>query len=335
MAGWLRCALVCFAVMGLQPTGGASAASSTVRITQQFGLSYLPLHVALDRKLIEKHATRRGVQNPQVEAMRLASGTAVNAAIIAGQVDVAMAGATVLLNLWDRTVGRNTVKGMMAIADTPIYFNAKAPHINSIRDFRDTDRIAMTAGRGTQHSLVLQMAAAREFGWENREKLDSLNVSMPHPDGVAALLNGVVQAHATTVPFIQMELADPKVRTVLKSNDVVGGRHTLIVAYTTESWRRENPLLFQATLDALKEAMDVIKADKRAAAELFKRVEGSKMSVEEIEALLRDEEMIFFSAAPSKILPFAEYMQKTGLLKNKVTSWKDVFFEEIHDLPGN
>jgi NitT/TauT family transport system substrate-binding protein len=311
MAGWLRCALVCFAVMGLQPTGGASAASSTVRITQQFGLSYLPLHVALDRKLIEKHATRRGVQNPQVEAMRLASGTAVNAAIIAGQVDVAMAGATVLLNLWDRTVGRNTVKGMMAIADTPIYFNAKAPHINSIRDFRDTDRIAMTAGRGTQHSLVLQMAAAREFGWENREKLDSLNVSMPHPDGVAALLNGVVQAHATTVPFIQMELADPKVRTVLKSNDVVGGRHTL------------------------KEAMDVIKADKRAAAELFKRVEGSKMSVEEIEALLRDEEMIFFSAAPSKILPFAEYMQKTGLLKNKVTSWKDVFFEEIHDLPGN
>ena len=50
--------------------------------------------------------------------MRLASGTAVNSAIIAGQVDVAMAGATVLLNLWDRTIGRNTVKGMMAIADT-------------------------------------------------------------------------------------------------------------------------------------------------------------------------------------------------------------------------
>src|SRR3954469_24088532 len=108
---------------------------------------------------------------------------------------------------------------MMAIADTPIYFNTIDPRIHSVRDFNERDRIAMTAGRGTQHALVLQMAAANAFGWDQRNRLDALAVSMAHPDGVIALLSGggVVKTHATTVPFIQMELANPSVRTILSS----------------------------------------------------------------------------------------------------------------------
>ena len=315
----------------------ALGADNTVRIVQQFGLSYLPLHVALDRKLIEKHAAAMGLAGVNVEVVRLGSGAAANDAIISGNVDVAMAGATVLLNLWDKTVGRNVVKGMMAIADTPIYFNTIDPRIKSVRDFGESDRIAMTAGRGTQHAIVLQMAAAREFGWDERGKLDSLTVSMAHPDGVAALLSGgaQVKTHATTVPFIQMELAHPGVRTILKSDEVVGGRHTLIVAYAAEKWRTENPKLYAATYAGLSEAIGIINADKKAAAELYKRVESSKMDVDEIYKILLDENMLYFSATPSKIMPFADYMLKVGLLKNKVASWKDVFFDNVHGLPGN
>src|SRR3954469_16242328 len=125
----------------------AAAASNVVRIADQFGLSYLPLHVALEHRLIEKHAAALGIADPSVEVMKLASGAAVNDAIISGNVDVAMAGATVLLILWDKTVGRNTVKGMMAIADTPIFFNTIEPRIRSIEDLGSIDRIAMTAGR--------------------------------------------------------------------------------------------------------------------------------------------------------------------------------------------
>ena len=102
-----------------------------------------------------------------------------------------------------------------------------------MKDFQDIDRIAMTAGRGTQHAVILQMAAASAFGWDNREKLDALAVGISHPDGVVGLLSGggSFKTHATTVPFIQMELADPKVRTLFTSYDVIGSRHTLIVAY--------------------------------------------------------------------------------------------------------
>jgi len=141
------------------------AQETTVRIAKQFGLSYLPLLVAIDGNLIEKQAAKLGLAGVKVEVATIASGAAANDALISGSIDVATAGSTVLANLWDKTYGRDVIKGMMAIADTPIYFNTIDPRIKSIRDLTPDDRVAMTAGRGTQHALVLQMAAAAAFGW--------------------------------------------------------------------------------------------------------------------------------------------------------------------------
>lgn len=314
-----------------------AASENTIRIAQQFGLSYLPLQVAIDRKLFEKHAQAAGIQNPKVEIAKLASGAAVNDAIISGSIDVAMAGLTVLINLWDKTTGgANVVKGLMAIADTPIYFNTVDPKIKSIKDYAPADKIGMTAGR-TQHAVVLQMAAAQAFGWESRTKLDSLAVSTSHPDGVIGLLSGgaAFKTHATTVPFIQLELASPNVRTILNSYDVAGGRHTLIVAYAASRWQRERPKLFMATFAALEEAMEIIKADKKAAAALYLKSEPSKLSVDDIHKILADDNMLLFTPTPSKVMLFADYMAKVGWIKNKPAGWKDVFFEHLHARPGN
>jgi NitT/TauT family transport system substrate-binding protein len=312
-------------------------AQGKVRIAQQFGLSYLPLHVALDLKLIEKHAKAFGETDAVVEVVRLSSGAAVNDAILSGSIDVAMAGLTVLLNLSDKSSGQNSVKGMMAIADSPIYFNTTDPRIKSVKDFQETDRIAMTAGRGTQHAVILQMAAASVFGWENRGRLDSLAVGISHPDGVIGLLSGggSFRTHATTVPFIQMELADPKVRTLFTSYDVIGIRHTLIVAYAPERWRKEAPRLYQATYAALSEAMEIIRKDTRAAAELYLRHEPSKLTFEAIHAIIDDEKMLYFTPTPTGVMAYADHMARTGQLKNKLATWKDAFFDNVHGLPGN
>ena len=35
------------------------------------------------------------------------------------------------------------------------------------------------------------------------------------------------------------------------------------------------------------------------------------------------------------LLQYAEQMFKTGVIKTKPSSWKDVFFAEAHSLPGN
>lgn len=316
---------------------GVPARANELRVVGGFGLSFLPMDVAVDKQLIEKQAAALGLNDTKVTFDRISSGSAMNDAIISGSADVALAGVSVMVLLWDKTTGRNAVKGMMAISDTPIYFNTIDPRIKTIRDFQETDRVAMTAGRGTQHALVWQMAAAREFGWDNRYKLDNLTVSMSHPDGVTALLSGgaIVKTHATTVPFIQMELANPNVRTILNSYDVGGGRHTLITAYTTEKWKAANPKLYQAMYKGVSEAMQIIASDKRAAAELFVRTTKSSMSVEDVHRILLDENMMYYSPTPSKVMVWADYMAKTGLIKNKLASWKDVYFENTHDLPGD
>jgi NitT/TauT family transport system substrate-binding protein len=312
-------------------------AQSKVRIAQQFGLSYLPLHAALELKLIEKHAKAMGEADVAVEVVRLASGAAVNDAILSGNIDVAMAGLTVLLNLRDKSVGQNLVKGMMAIADSPIYFNTTDPRIRSVKDFQDTDRIAMTAGKGTQHAVILQMAAVSAFGWDHRDKLDALAVGISHPDGVVGLLSGggSFKTHATTVPFIQMELADPRVRTLFTSYDVIGSRHTLIVAYSAERWRKEAPKLYQATFLALSEAMEIIRRDTRGAAEMYLRRESSKLGVDAIHAIISDDHMLYFTPTPTGVMAYANHMARAGLLKNNLTNWKDAFFENVHDMPGN
>src|SRR5687768_5818138 len=80
----------------------ASAERGEVRIVQQFGLSYLPLHVAVDQKLIEKHARAAGLGDLKITLSKLGSGAAVNDALISDSVDVALGGTTVLMNLWDK-----------------------------------------------------------------------------------------------------------------------------------------------------------------------------------------------------------------------------------------
>ena len=89
----------------------AMAQETTVRIAQQFGLAYLPLIVAIDGKLIEKQGEKLGLAGTKVEVATIASGAAVNDALISGSIDVAMAGSTVLATLWTERAGVTRSRG--------------------------------------------------------------------------------------------------------------------------------------------------------------------------------------------------------------------------------
>jgi NitT/TauT family transport system substrate-binding protein len=38
---------------------------------------------------------------------------------------------------------------------------------------------------------------------------------------------------------------------------------------------------------------------------------------------------------PKKIMDYADYMSRAGMLAVKPSSWRDVYFEEAHQLPGS
>ena len=44
---------------------------------------------------------------------------------------------------------------------------------------------------------------------------------------------------------------------------------------------------------------------------------------------------IRMTLTPERALPYAQFMNKIGTLKNRPESWKDLFFPEVHDLPGS
>src|SRR5829696_7814725 len=59
------------------------AASTTIRIADQFGIGYLPLHVIRDRDLLAKHGREAGL-DLGIDWVKLSGGAAMNDALLSG-----------------------------------------------------------------------------------------------------------------------------------------------------------------------------------------------------------------------------------------------------------
>jgi NitT/TauT family transport system substrate-binding protein len=89
-----------------------------------------------------------------------------------------------------------------------------------------------------------------------------------------------------------------------------------------------------AVLKALEEANRMIVADRKMAADLLATSEGGGLSPEEILEVLNDPH-VKFTTTPENVMKYAEFMHDAGSLKNRPASWKDLFFPEIHGVPGS
>ena len=315
--------------------GAARAEVSEVRIAEQFGIGYLPLQMMRDKGLLEKHAQRLGLGSVKVNWSRFASGAAMNDALLSGNLDFASGGVGPLLTIWDRTKGNLDVKGVAAINSMPLYLVTRNPNVKSIRDLTEKDKVALPAVKVSVQARTLQMAAEKAFGVGKHEALDKFTVSMRHPDGVAAMLSGQgeITGHLTSPPFQQQLLAAPGMRRILSSYEVLGGKSTFNTVWATSKFRSENPKTYQAFVAALREAMQLINADKSAASDVFMKVTKSKLDPEFVRKIVLDDENEF-TLTPRNTMKYAEFMHRVGALKNKASGWKDYFFPEIHDLPG-
>jgi NitT/TauT family transport system substrate-binding protein len=313
----------------------ASAQTQTVRLAKQFGISYLPLTVIEEKKLLEAHGKRLGL-DLKTEWVKFTGGPPMNEAIISGNLDFASGGVGPLLTIWGKTRGSLNVKGIAAINSMPLYLNTINPNVKTIKDFTDKDRIALPAVKVSIQAITLAMAAEKEFGQGQHAKLDALTVTLGHPDGMAQMLGGKseITAHFTSAPFMYQELEDKRVRKVLDSYDVLGGPHTFNVVWLTTRYYNENRKVVEAFVAALDEAMTFIKSDPAGAAALWIKNENSKLSPPEVEKLIRLPENEW-TIVPKKIGAYADFMSRAGLLSPKPASWQEVFFEEIHKQPGN
>ena len=315
----------------------AAAEVSEVKMMSQFGIGYMQLTLMKHDKLIEKHLKAEGLPDTKVTWAKLGAGSAANDALLSGSLNFAAGGTGPAIILWDKTHGTsNEVRGVAALSSMPCLLVTRDANVKTIKDFTDKDRISLAGAGSSVQTIYLQMAVAKEYGIENYKKLNPLMVKLTHPEGMRALLSGQgeITAQFTSPPFQNMELEHPNIHVVLNSYDVMGGPNTFLMLWATDKFRKENPKTYKAVMAALHEATDSINADKKRAAEIYSEEGGGKEKVDFLLKIMEDPQ-VHYTLAPERILPYAQFMHKVGIIKHEPKSWKDLFFPEVYDQPGS
>lgn len=315
----------------------ARAEMSEIKIAEGLGIGFLPMYVMRDYKLVEKHAKSEQLDDLKVNWVRFSGGSMMNDGLLSGSLQVASGGITPLIVVWAKTANTpQEIKGISVISASPMRLLTRNPAVKKIEDLTEKDKIAMPAAKLAPQFVVLQMAAEKAFGAGHHDKLDRLTVSMAHPDATAALLTGAseVNGHFSTPPFMFQELANPAVRSILNSDDVLGGPGVFGVLWTTTEFYKKNPKIYAAIVKALDEAIAIINKDKMAAAQSYLKIFNSKENLQDIVAILNKPEMQF-STTPVGVSKYTDFMYRTGSIKIKPASWKDMFLPNNDKLSGN
>ena len=316
--------LLSFILVCVAPSVTLAEEAKVIRIVKQPGLGYLELILMRELKLIEKRVPGVGT-----EWKELTSGPVIRDAMLAGQMDIGSGGLAPFILAVDKGLGWKIIT---ALTEMPLYLNCSRPEIKSLKDLKPTDRIAMPAVGSLQH-IILKMAAEKELG--SAKALDSLVVSMSHPDGTAAILSKrEITCHLSAPPFQYQQLNDPGIHKVFDSYQVLGGPQTFTLLWTTEKWATANPTLFKAFSEAFKEAVELINAKPQEAALLYATTEKTKLSADQVLAIMKSPG-IKYTTTPTGLMKLASFMHKEGLIKKLPSSWKEYAFEQLHSLPGN
>jgi len=318
-------------LLSVLPPGQAE----TVRIARQFGISYLPLILMQDGRLLEQEGSARGL-DLQPEWLTFTGGPPINDGLISGNLDIASGGVTTMLTLWGRTRTNLRVRALASLGSMPIWLNTSNPAVRSIRDFTERDRIALPAVKVSIQAVVLQMAARQAFGDGQSGRLDPLTVSMGHPDGQATLMGGgtEITAHFTSAPYMYDELQSPRIHRVLDSYEVLGGLHSFNLVWTTGRYREAHPQVVAAFLAALERAMASIRDHPEEAAAVWVRAEHSRLGISAIADMIQQPENEW-TTTPRRVMDFMAFMQATGGLAARADTWRDLFFPEAHGLDGS
>jgi NitT/TauT family transport system substrate-binding protein len=332
-----RCVLAaCIFAVVAGPGRAARAETDEIRVGLQYGLIYLPIQIAADEGFVEKRAQALGLGPLKVTVQRFSGTTAVNEALLSNSIDFGALGLPGLLIIWEKTRDKLAIKGLTGVGLTAFVLDTNKPGIKTLADFGADDRIAVPSALNSPQAILLRMAAEKLYGPGQYGKLDSMMVSLPHPDATTALIaGGSITGYFSSPPFSQRLTKDPRIHSVLTSREILGDREATGVALAgSQRFADANPKATQALYLGMEDAMRLIKTNPRSAAEIYLKSEPQKLSNEEVQAQLTDGTTIF-EAAPSGVGTYAAFMLKTGMIKTKPQSWKEIFLSNAYARGGN
>jgi len=314
----------------------ARAEVSEVRFAQQFSMGYLQFNVMKHQNLLAKHAQQLGLGELKTVFVTFNGPDMMNDALLSGSIDIASGGMPGLLTIWAKTKGSaQEVRGVAAMSQQPLLLNSRNPAVHSVKDLTDADRIALPAVKVSAQAVLLEMAAAREWGDAAYDRLDHLTFSLSPPDATSGLLagSGDFNAAFTVPPYQNIQLRNPAVHTVLNSADLIGPSSGG-TAWTTKRFHDANPTVYRAILDAMQEASEFIAAHPKETAAYYVADANGKVDQALMEQLLTDPAFKYI-LTPHATMTWANFMYKVGRIKAAPASWKDLFWPELHDRDGS
>ncbi len=226
---------------------------------------YLHLNVMKTPASWWKSTPLLGVPDVKVTFAQFSGGDAMNDALISGAIDIVCGGAPAMLYLVGQDKGhaagsarRLRARLFRAAARTPA-----TPNIKSIEDFRDTDKIAVPGVKVSGQAIIPEMAAAGGMGYGELGEARQADTSRSRrPIRLPACWPTTPRSN----PHSRRRLSpncSSRTRTcatILKSRDIVGNA-TSSVWWTSKRFHDNNPKVYQAIINATKEAQAFIDKD--------------------------------------------------------------------------
>lgn len=320
------CALVAAVLAVALVAGGASARPGAsgppdrVVIAYQPGIGYAPLIVMRARKTLE-----RQYPGTKFEWKVLASGAAITNGVIAGDVDVGAGGIGPFLLGWAKGVDWK----LLAPLDWgDLWLMAKDPSIKTVADLKGK-RVAMPSATSIQGFVLRKMAQAK-LG--DAHALDTTMVSMDHPDGMQALLNGQVDAHLTSLPY-QAQEKTHGAHVVARSYQYFGA-HSFLGAMVTQKFYNEHPDFAKRFYTDVVEAIALIKKDPATAARILQDDAGGQPTWRQFKQWIADPGLTY-TTRPLGLVRFASFMNRIGAISKMPSSWKELVFPPVYGTKGS
>jgi NitT/TauT family transport system substrate-binding protein len=329
--------MLAVSLLCLAGVGAARADVASVRIVMPSDIATLPLVVAMHNRLIEQQAEARGLHGVTVQWFTPNGGNSIEQ-MLNGQADIVVTTDIVgFLLAWDERSGTpQEIRGLAALAQMPYQLLSRNAAIQTIRNFTQKDRIAVPVVKTSLPAVMLEMAAADEWGAAHFDRLDAFTVAKTRDDADSALHSdkGDIDTDFSRMPYADDERGDPAIHRVMDSFDI-GGPHSVALVLTTAPFRDANPALCAALVGAITDADSFIKANRGAAAEIYAAGQKSdNIPVEELSDMLGDPDTVF-NAAPAGIQRITAFLHQIGRIRHNPDSWQQLFFPEIYKQPGS
>ncbi|MDL2205993.1 ABC transporter substrate-binding protein [Eubacteriales bacterium OttesenSCG-928-N13] len=291
-------------------------AADSLNIAYQYGMSYAPLLIMKEQGLIEKHYGQEVEINWQV----LNSGAAINEGMTAGSIDIGAMG-----------VGP-AVTGVMvgipykifsALSSQPHGIMTNVETVTALKDITPDMQIAMVNIGSIQH-ILLAMACEKELG--DAHALDQNILAMSHPDGMTALVSGAVECQLTTSPYLFREAEFDNLHKISSIEDVWPNGNTFIVGMASNRLHDENPDLYNAVVEAMKEATLFLTENRKAAAELL--CENENVTAETMLTWLSDP-ACGYDVQLKGVMTMATFMADNGFIPKGPSELSELAYDNV------